>query len=132
MSKSLFESNNKYLLASWLVSLKYIKFLFKILALSVKNIRFVSGHELELEVFYKDIYPLLYFFKFHSLAQFNCLVDLVAYDSLKQPFRYVLVYNLLSIKFNFRIRIITKIKEFESVLSSISLFNCANWLEREV
>jgi len=133
MSNSLFkEKNNKYLLACWLISLKYIKFIFKILSLSVKNIRFVSGYELEVEVFYKDIYPLLTFFKMHSLAQFNCLVDLIAYDSLKQPFRYVLVYNLLSVKFNFRIRVVTKLKEFDSVLSSISLFNCANWLEREV
>lgn len=46
--------------------------------------------------------------------------------------RFKLIYNLLSYKFESRIRVEVIIGELESINSVTSLFSSAGWLEREV
>jgi len=99
----------------------------------VKNIQVVSGFEVELEVPSKNIYSLVFFLNKHSLCLFKTMVDIVCYDVPGKLYRFSLVYNLLSVKFNSRIRVLSRIQETVSqVLSLISLYRSVYWSEREV
>jgi len=54
------------------------------------------------------VYPVLYFFKNHSNARFRLLVDVCGVDYPTRKQRFEIVYNLLSVQFNSRIRIQTQ------------------------
>ena len=110
-----------------------ITFLYNILGDIIKKIKIVSSFDVELEVSVKNIYPLMYFLKSHSLCLFTSLIDLICYDVPNKTHRFSLVYNLLSTKFNSRIRIVSKIEEnHNNIVSVISLYRSAGWSEREV
>jgi len=64
--------------------------------------------------------------------QFNLLADICGVDYPECPERFVIVYNLLSLPFNRRIRIKITTDEETPVLSATALFSVANWLEREI
>jgi len=64
--------------------------------------------------------------------QFDFLTDLTAVDRPKDPLRFELVYILYSFPRNERVRIKTRIGDNEPVRSITSIFEAANWLEREV
>ena len=63
---------------------------------------------------------------------FKVLVDLTAADFPERKERFEIVYNLLSLTHNQRIRVKTKIDEETPVPSMVSLFSSAGWFEREV
>jgi NADH dehydrogenase (ubiquinone) Fe-S protein 3 len=90
--------------------------------------------QLEIEVWISpwNIYPALSFLKTQTLCQFQCLVDIIVYDVLRDKKRFHLIYNLLSTQFNYRLRIVTKTCELLPLLSVSSLFNSSNWMEREI
>jgi NADH-quinone oxidoreductase subunit C len=69
---------------------------------------------------------------FHSVEQFDFLVDLTAVDYPKDPQRFELIYILYSFPRNERLRIKTRIAENEAAPSITSVFKGADWLEREV
>jgi NADH:ubiquinone oxidoreductase subunit C len=98
----------------------------------VYNSQVVAGFEIVLEVITKKLYPVIHFLNKHTLTQCESLIDLICYDSIKGTQRFCLVYNLLSVKFNYRIRLACKMSELTNVLSVMGLFKNANWLEREV
>ena len=91
-----------------------------------------SGFDIVIEISSKDLYSIIYFFNKHTLCQFKTLIDIICYDKIKSSYRFTLIYNLLSIKYNLRIRILMQVNELMSVFSVVGLFNSANWLEREV
>ena len=64
--------------------------------------------------------------------QFDFLTDLTAVDRPKEPARFELVYILYSFIRNERVRIKTRLSDNEPMSSITSLFEAANWLEREV
>lgn len=65
-------------------------------------------------------------------CQFTCLVDVTAVDWPEEEQRFEIVYNLLSVKQNLRVRVSLRSDEETPVPSAVSVFNSANWLEREV
>ncbi|MEQ8655369.1 MAG: NADH-quinone oxidoreductase subunit C [Kiloniellales bacterium] len=65
-------------------------------------------------------------------CQFTCLVDVTAVDWPEEEKRFEIVYNLLSVKQNLRVRVSLRTDEETPVPSAVSVFNSANWLEREV
>lgn len=134
MSVTVNKNNNNYLKKAWFIYLNgIVPFLNNIFGCGVKNIQVVSGFEVELEVPSKNIYPLVFFFNKHSLCLFKTMVDIVCYDVPGKLYRFSLVYNLLSVKFNSRIRVLSRIQETVSqVLSLISLYRSVYWSEREV
>lgn len=121
-----------YTINYWFILKIIIFFLYKILGVGLKCVRIVIGIELEINVISKNIYPLLLFLNKHTLCQFKIINDMICYDSINKQFRFFLVYNILSVTFNMYIRVISKINEFTTVLSLISLFKVSNWLEREI
>ena len=62
---------------------------------------------------------------------FKMLVDLCGVDYPERPERFEVVYNLLSLKLNRRIRVKLAIGENEAVPSVTSVFSSAGWYERE-
>ena len=67
--------------------------------------------------------------------QVDQLSDLTAYDnvdSVDGPKRFIMVYQLFSNFYNTRIRIKLPVAENETVSSIVSIWNAANWPEREV
>ena len=65
-------------------------------------------------------------------CQFKQLVDLTAVDRPDQPERFEVVYNLLSLKLNQRIRVKLTTDERTPVDSVSGVFSSAIWMEREV
>jgi NADH:ubiquinone oxidoreductase subunit C len=84
------------------------------------------------EIFSKDLFYVLFFFKLHMNCLYKQLIDLTAIDILTQKERFYLFYFLLSHHFNSRLIIKIKISEEEDVFSTTSIYLSANWLEREV
>ncbi|WP_022728988.1 NADH-quinone oxidoreductase subunit C [Fodinicurvata sediminis] len=65
-------------------------------------------------------------------AQFKQLVDVTAVDYPDRPERFEVVYNLLSLKHNLRIRVKVPAAEDTPVPSVVEIFSSAIWFEREV
>ena len=98
----------------------------------IKQIQ-IKNQSLEIKTTNTNIYPLSLFLKKHSSCQYKTLVDLIAYDCPGKHFRFMLLYNLLSIDYNSRIIVCTKLIEALPVITTVvPLFSGASWLEREV
>jgi len=72
------------------------------------------------------------FLKYHTAAEYTQVTDITAVDYPSRDQRFEVVYNLLSIRHNSRIRIKTYADEATPVPSITSLYDGANWYEREV
>ena len=64
--------------------------------------------------------------------QFKQLMDVCSVDYPDRTPRFEVVYNLLSLSQNVRVRIKVPVEEGASVPSATDTFNSANWWEREV
>lgn len=90
--------------------------------------------ELTLRVQPHALIDLLAFLKEHAALHFTQLTDICGVDYLfmgRSP-RFEVVYHLLSLKHNTRLRIKVAVDEGESVTSVTSIYSCAGWFEREV
>lgn len=92
----------------------------------------ITTDELVLNGIPAEISELVGFLKNNSECQFTTLVDITAVDFPGREKRFDVVYHLLSMNLNQRVRIKVKIAEGELVPSLVNLFPCANWFEREV
>ena len=75
---------------------------------------------------------LLTFLRDDQNCQFKQLVDVTAVDYPDREARFTVVYNLLSLRQNQRIRVKIPVAEGETLASVVGVFSSANWLEREV
>jgi NADH dehydrogenase (ubiquinone) Fe-S protein 3 len=78
------------------------------------------------------VYPLLWFLKHHSNTRFRVLIDVCGVDYPSRQKRFSVVYNLLSVQYNSRIRVETSVDEITPLNSVVSIFPSAGWWEREV
>lgn len=97
----------------------------------------VTGYEVghaELTLFSTadKLKSLMVFLKDNPECQFTQLSDICGVDYPERADRFTLVYNLLSMKQNQRIRIKITTDEDTPVPSLASLYPSANWAEREV
>jgi NADH dehydrogenase (ubiquinone) Fe-S protein 3 len=91
-----------------------------------------SKNETVFYVFPQFLIPFFSFLKSHINTQFKVLIDVTAVDYPSRALRFEIVYNLLSISYNARIRIKTCIDETTPVASVTELYSSAGWWEREV
>ena len=76
---------------------------------------------------------VMQFLKNDSRLLFNVLMDVTAVDYLGREPRFEVVYHLLSLQFNQRLRVKVEVANAKPELDSVSaLWQSANWLEREV
>jgi NADH-quinone oxidoreductase subunit C len=80
----------------------------------------------------KNIVPLLTFLREDESCRFTQLTDLCGVDYPTRAKRFELVYNLLSIHKNCRLRIKLSVDEATPVPSIVDVHPAANWFEREV
>ena len=72
------------------------------------------------------------FLKSNNKLRFKQLIDIAAIDYPNEDKRFELVYLLLSIENNLRIKISVKFESNEKIPSITKIFPSANWMEREV
>jgi NADH-quinone oxidoreductase subunit C len=79
----------------------------------------------------ESLLPLLQFLRDDARCRFRILVDICGVDYPERAQRFEVVYNLLSIHKNHRVRIKVAADESTAVPSASGLFSTAGWFERE-
>ena len=97
-------------------------------AISAANI--ING-ELTLDARREDITKVISFLRDDPICRFSSLIDLCGVDYPARANRFEVVYHMLSMAHNTRIRIKVSTNETVPVQSICSLFPNANWYERE-
>ena len=92
----------------------------------------VAFGELNVDIAPGQIAGFIEFLKADQACRFSSLVDITAVDHPERPQRYDVVYHLLSMYQNHRIRLRLAIRADEMVPSIIEVHPSANWFEREV
>jgi NADH/F420H2 dehydrogenase subunit C len=107
-------------------NLEYLKKIYPLFRIQVCNsdITLVVGKDL-----LKD---LLFLLKYNILCQFDCITCISGVDYPTNSSRFNIVYDLLSLKYNFRIRVKISTCELSPVSSSVSIFPASNWFESEI
>ncbi|EEH47432.1 NADH-ubiquinone oxidoreductase 30.4 kDa subunit, mitochondrial [Paracoccidioides brasiliensis Pb18] len=88
--------------------------------------------ELTIYVPPSGIIPVFTFLKQHTAAEYTQVSDITAVDFPTRDQRFEVVYNLLSVRHNSRIRVKTYADEATPVPSITGLYDGALWYEREV
>jgi NADH-quinone oxidoreductase subunit C len=96
-----------------------------------KSCEVVSG-ELEVRVNPADLVVALTTLRDDRQAAFTQLIDLTAVDYPERHNRFDVVYLLLSMTNNLRLRLVVSVGEGQTVPSATAVFMSANWAEREV
>jgi len=92
-----------------------------------------AQHGDETLVIDRDSLLEIVFFLKDKPYEYNLLLDLTCVDFIGQDPRFEMVYHLYSLAKNHRLRIKARLSEKDLSIDSLtSLWNNANWLEREV
>jgi NADH-quinone oxidoreductase subunit C len=78
-----------------------------------------------------DLVKVMKFLRNDSNCRFEMLIDIAGVDYPEREKRFDVVYNLLSLKHNYRVRVKVPVNEDESVPSVVELWPAAGWFERE-
>lgn len=89
------------------------------------------GGELVVEAKRDDIVSVLSFLRDDVNCQFKQLMDVCGVDYPEDEQRFEVVYNLLSLTHNLRVRIKVRTNEDEAVPTATGVFSSAGWFERE-
>ena len=92
----------------------------------------VTHGELNMDVTPANIVGFVEFLKAEATCSFSTLVDITGVDYPGRTKRFDVVYHLLSMYQNHRIRLRVSVREEEIVPSIMSIHPSANWFEREV
>jgi len=100
---------------------------------SASDLSVMKG-ELSFGVPPKDIQTTLQFLKSNTDCRFEMLIDVcgVDYPDRGADMRFEVVYSLLSLVHNARVRVKVAVGEGEAVPSATGIFKSAGWFEREV
>ena len=93
---------------------------------------YISNDERVILVPSNLIEETLYFLYNHHSCQFKSLIDITVVDYPQNKTRFEVVYQLLSVSYNYRIRVKTRVNELTPINSVSHIYSSANWLEREV
>ena len=94
----------------------------------------VSDYKGELTIKFdkKNIVEICKFLKQDTDLQFLICSDITAVDWATRKNRFTVVYNIFSMKHNFRLRLKADVDESDSSIDSVStVWQAANWQERE-
>jgi NADH-quinone oxidoreductase subunit C len=97
---------------------------------AITSIKIVGG-ELTVVATRDGIVKLLTSLRDDSQCRFETLVDICGMDYPADAERFEVVYHLLSMRLNQRIRVKVRTDEVTPVPSAIGVFLAANWYERE-
>ena len=114
-----------------MMSENFAKSIIKTVPQWVKSCEVING-ELMITVYSDAIVPVCNFLKNHMGTRCSQLIDITAVDYPDRENRFTVVYNLLSVDLNARIRLKTEVDGLTSIESVTALYPCAAWWEREV
>lgn len=92
----------------------------------------VAFDELIMRVERQSIVRVLTYLRDSESFHFSQLIDVCGVDYLGREPRFDVVYNLLSLARNRRLRLKVEVEEGMPVPSVTSVYNSANWWEREI
>ena len=92
----------------------------------------INFGELLLKIPISEIIEVIKFLKLEDEFKFNQLIDIAAIDYPNEEKRFELVYLLLSIENNLRVKLSVKFETNEKIPSIVKIFPSANWMEREI
>lgn len=98
----------------------------------VQQVQIASRDELEICIVPEGIVPTLLFLKDHHNTQYASLSDMTAIDVPGRAYRFEIIYNLLSFRYNSRLRVKTYTDELTPLDSATAVWKAANWYEREI
>lgn len=91
----------------------------------------VTRGELTISIAAEQIIRVLKFLRDDASCAFAVLIDICGVDYPQRAKRFDVVYHLLSMTQNQRIRVKVEVDEVTAVPSSVDVFPAANWFERE-
>ena len=92
----------------------------------------IKFEELLFKTSVKEIIEVIKFLKLDERFKFKQLIDIAAIDYPNEEKRFEMVYLLLSIENNIRLKISIKFESNEKIPSLVKIFPSANWMEREI
>ena len=92
----------------------------------------IAHGELTVHIRVSHVLAVLEYLRKEPACRFSQLIDITAADYPGRAERFDLIYHLLSVHQNHRVRIKAPVAEGVAAPSAINLFPCANWYEREV
>ncbi len=92
----------------------------------------VTQDELNVDVAPSSLTGFVEFLKTDATCKFSTLVDITGVDYPGRSKRFDVVYHMLSMYQNHRIRLRVSIREDQMVPSIVDIHPSANWFEREV
>ena len=92
----------------------------------------IANDEFEINVSKDNLIDLITFLKDDPSCMFEQLSDMTAIDYPKNDKRFLIIYQLLSINNNLRIRLCCDISEEQTLPSISKIYNSAVWAEREL
>ena len=93
----------------------------------VQKVQLTAGDELEILIAPEGVLPVITFLKDHHNAQFASIADIAGLDMPTREYRFEIVYNFLSLRYNSRIRVKTYTDELTPLDSICSIYEGANW-----
>ena len=92
----------------------------------------VRNDELTIYVDKEFLLPLMEQLKTHPDFLFRTLIDITAIDYLGEKQRFQVIYNLLSMHHNQRVRVKVSLSERDEIPSITDIYASSDWYEREV
>ena len=77
------------------------------------------------------LFEVMTFLRDHSTCQFKALVDIVGVDYPEREERFEVQYLLMSLTYNFRLRLKTTTDELTPLIPVTLRYSAASWYERE-
>ena len=91
----------------------------------------VAVGELTLTVAADQIIPVLTYLRDDPRCKFTTLIDIAGVDYPERAKRFDVVYHLLSMHLNQRVRVKIETGEQTAIASAVGVWPAANWFERE-
>jgi NADH-quinone oxidoreductase subunit C len=91
----------------------------------------IRHRELSIRIERDKLAEVLHFLRDDPKCRFTILCDICGVDYPDRPLRFEVVYNLLSMSLNQRIRLEVETNEDDAVPSATGIFSSAGWWERE-
>lgn len=106
---------------------------FKNIRKLIPTIKFeLNGNETSFWIPANFLPPILLFFKNHCMFQFKLLTYIAVADFPDNSYRFMFIYELLSIKYNFRLKIKVLLDDLSSIKSCERIFSSSSWWECEI
>ena len=91
----------------------------------------IEFNELIFKISHSEILDIIQFLKYDERLKFKQLIDIAAIDYPNKEKRFEIVYLLLSIENNARVKLSINFDTNENITSITQIFPSANWMEEK-